>query len=76
MAKRAGGVRWKELFGQFYVLTASGYAACNITEDGVLVERENVAAALEHLDGRNIIFMAKDQYAGGYQDKPGDATNA
>ena len=65
--RELGGQRWRELRAQFAQLMASGYAVCTIARDGSLIEHASVAAALDRSEGRQLVFVAKDQYAPGYQ---------
>lgn len=63
--RELGGARWRELLTQLNRLTEANYVACTPTGEGSLVEHENPATALEKLEGRNIVLMARDQYTAG-----------
>jgi FkbM family methyltransferase len=71
--RELGGERWHELLAQFAKLMASGYAVCTVAKDGSLVEHRSAAAALDRAEGRQLVFMAKDQYTVGYQDIGSDS---
>jgi FkbM family methyltransferase len=59
---RVARSRWSELLAQLNLLTESSYIACTIGSDGSLVEQQSVIAALEKLQGCNVVLMARDQF--------------
>ena len=66
--RELGGQRWRELLAQFAQLSASGYVVCTLAKDGSVVEHSSVSAALDRSEGRQLVFMAKDQYTLGHRD--------
>jgi FkbM family methyltransferase len=60
--REVAGSRWSELLVQLNWLTESNYIACTLAADGSLVEHKSMKVALDKLEGRNIVLMARDQY--------------
>ena len=60
--RELGGSRLNELLTQLNCLMDIGYGVSTISPDGLLIEHENVPAALDRLEGRSIILRAREQY--------------
>ena len=43
-------------------LTETNYVPCTLQLDGALADHKSVAAALNRLEHRNIVLMARNQY--------------
>jgi FkbM family methyltransferase len=62
LPKDAAGSLWGELMTQLNWLTEKNYVPCTLQLDGALTDHKSVAAALNRLERRNIVLMARDQY--------------
>jgi FkbM family methyltransferase len=56
------GSRRSALLAQLKWLTELDYVSCTLATDGSLIEHKSVTLALDRLEGRNIVMMARDQY--------------
>ena len=60
--RELGGTRLNQLLTQLSCLIEAGYVVCTISRQGSFIEHKSVTAALDRLEGRNIILKARDQH--------------
>jgi Glycosyltransferase sugar-binding region containing DXD motif len=60
--KERAGFDWSGLLSELDWVTNFGYTACTLRRDGSLVEQKNAYAALDGLQGRYLVLVAKDQH--------------
>lgn len=58
--KDIAGARWMRLMTELKKLISHGYVVCNLSDEGQLIEQNDLSTAIRNMRGRNIVLAARD----------------